>query len=39
LGQQDKDLYTKMYAYKQIGFCYQQLKEYKKAVICFKKQL
>ena len=35
----DKDFETKMYAYKQIGYCYQQIKEYELALKCFKKQL
>ena len=33
----DGDLSTLMYSYKQIGFCYQKLKEYQVAVKCFKK--
>lgn len=35
----DKDLETKMYSYKQIGFIYQQQKDYEKEIVCFKKQL
>lgn len=33
------DYVTKCFAYSMMGKCYQGIKEYSKAVICFKKQL
>ncbi len=38
-SQESLDYVTKCFAYFQMGKCYQLLKEFQKAVICFKKQL
>ena len=38
-AQEDLDYVTKCFAYSMMGKCYQGIKEYSKAVICFKKQL
>jgi hypothetical protein len=38
-AQEDRDYHTKMYSYQQMGKCYQSMKEYDKAILCFKKML
>jgi tetratricopeptide (TPR) repeat protein len=38
-AQEDLDYVMKCFAYSMMGKCYQGIKEYSKAVICFKKQL
>ena len=33
------DVVSKMYAYKQMGFCFSKLEKYENAIICFKYML
>mmetsp|Transcript_18572 Transcript_18572/g.17649 ORF Transcript_18572/g.17649 Transcript_18572/m.17649 type:complete len:90 (+) Transcript_18572:119-388(+) len=39
ISEEDEDYITLMFAYKHLGFIFQKIQEYEKAIICFKSML